>query len=229
MLAIQLVSVLATRYSCCYEPRSANLDPPPPEPEPVSLERLSLPPGVSKEPDGKDIRIILAIFTARMFDELSILRTVWAFRRVVLVALAVYTGYVCEGFELKIGNNIIANAGFIKEFGHKGGSGVQALDPTWIRTTYTAFFTIHLLTLLRVTCQVYVMEICPNNIRRGLLTFQAVWYAPPCSGSPYPLWQCDGYDFEQEYSIIEKTIRHERGLLNEAPKVAHVFKGLNLV
>lgn len=34
------------------------------------------------------------------FDELSIPRTLWVFRRVVLVTLAVYTGYMCEGFEV---------------------------------------------------------------------------------------------------------------------------------
>ena len=27
----------------------------------------------------------------------------------------------------------------------------------------------------RITCQVYVMEICPNRIRGGMVTFQAVW------------------------------------------------------
>jgi SP family general alpha glucoside:H+ symporter-like MFS transporter len=34
------------------------------------------------------------------FDEMSIPRTLWVFRRVVLVTLAVYTGYMCEGFEV---------------------------------------------------------------------------------------------------------------------------------
>jgi hypothetical protein len=34
------------------------------------------------------------------FDELSIPRTLWVFRRVTLVSLAVYTGYICEGFEV---------------------------------------------------------------------------------------------------------------------------------
>ena len=34
------------------------------------------------------------------YDELSISRTLWVFRRSVLVCLAVYTGYVCEGFEV---------------------------------------------------------------------------------------------------------------------------------
>jgi hypothetical protein len=34
------------------------------------------------------------------YDELSIPRTLWVFKRVVLVSLAVYTGYICEGFEV---------------------------------------------------------------------------------------------------------------------------------
>lgn len=34
------------------------------------------------------------------WDELSIRRTVWVFRRVILIAIAVYTGYICEGFEV---------------------------------------------------------------------------------------------------------------------------------
>lgn len=40
------------------------------------------------------------------FDGLSIPRTVWVFRRVALVALAVYTGYVCEGFEVSDWNSV---------------------------------------------------------------------------------------------------------------------------
>lgn len=34
------------------------------------------------------------------FDELSIPQTLWAFKRVILISLAVYTGYICEGFEV---------------------------------------------------------------------------------------------------------------------------------
>lgn len=37
------------------------------------------------------------------FDELSIPRTLWVFKRVVLVSLSVYTGYFCEGFEVSEG------------------------------------------------------------------------------------------------------------------------------
>lgn len=29
--------------------------------------------------------------------------------------------------------------------------------------------------VLQITCQVYVMEICPNNIRGGMITFQLLW------------------------------------------------------
>ena len=34
------------------------------------------------------------------FDELSIWRTLWVFRRAALCCVAVYTGYLCEGFEV---------------------------------------------------------------------------------------------------------------------------------
>lgn len=38
-----------------------------------------------------------------------------------------------------------------------------------------------------------------------------------------------GFDFEEEYGIIERTIAHEREVLQVVPSVIHVFKGLNLV
>lgn len=39
----------------------------------------------------------------------------------------------------------------------------------------------------------------------------------------------EGYDFEEEYGIIARTIEHERELLEDSPRYIHVFKGLNLV
>lgn len=48
---------------------------------------------VSATYNGQDLR-------KSRFDELSIPRTIWVFRRSVLVVLAVYTGYMCEGFEV---------------------------------------------------------------------------------------------------------------------------------
>lgn len=39
----------------------------------------------------------------------------------------------------------------------------------------------------------------------------------------------EGYDFEEEYGIIERTIEHEREVLQEAPSYVHIFKGVNLV
>ncbi|KAI5458760.1 hypothetical protein BGZ63DRAFT_432233 [Mariannaea sp. PMI_226] len=270
------------------------------------------------------------------FDELSIPETLWVFKRVVLVTLAVYTGYVCEGFELGAGGSVVANAGFIKQFGSKDGAGVRALDPTWLSTwsallnvgqivTFThiswfadkfgrktSFYLAWLwlvvgcvflntakspsvwalaklcngagIGVLQITCQVYVMEICPNKIRGGMVTFQAVWsniggivcavmmqqlnekhpdnyllamrilWAPvglmiifwvfvPESpwfharrGEKEKALKCmkqlyggvKGYDFEEEYGIIARTIEHEREVLQEQPKYIHVFKGLNL-
>jgi hypothetical protein len=38
-----------------------------------------------------------------------------------------------------------------------------------------------------------------------------------------------GYDFEEEYGIIARTIEHEREVLQDKPRYADVFKGLNLV
>lgn len=43
------------------------------------------------------------------FDEMSILKTLWVFRRVVLVTLAVYTGYMCEGFEVSEHKAVVAD------------------------------------------------------------------------------------------------------------------------
>ncbi|KAK6371393.1 hypothetical protein LTS17_009124 [Exophiala oligosperma] len=270
------------------------------------------------------------------FDELSLPRTLWVFKRVILIILAVYTGYVCEGFELGAGGSIVANEGFIKQFGEHGGTGVRALNATWLSTwsallnvgqivtlTQIAWFAdkygrktsfylawiwlvvgcVFLNTakspsvwalaklcngagigVLQVTCQVYVMEICPNRIRGGMVTFQSVWsniggiicavmmqqlnqkhpdnyllamrilWAP--IGLMIVCWTLvpespwfharhgnkdkalkamrqlyggiPGYDFEEEYGIIERTIAHEKEVLMEVPSVIHVFKGLNL-
>lgn len=38
----------------------------------------------------------------------------------------------------------------------------------------------------------------------------------------------EGYNLEEEYGIIERTIEHERHVLQEAPKFVHIFKGVNL-
>ncbi|KYG43064.1 hypothetical protein M433DRAFT_72503 [Acidomyces richmondensis BFW] len=264
------------------------------------------------------------------FDELSIPRTLWVFKRVVLVSLAVYTGYVCEGFELTSSGTVIANDGFIKQFGKKGGVGVRALDATWgsnvgqIATfTYVSWFADKFgrktsfyvawvwlvvgcaflntakspsvwalakfcngagIGVLQVTCQVYVMEICPNRIRGGMVVFQAVWSGIGsiiCSvmmqqlNQKHPenyilamriLWGpislmilcwafvpespwfharrgnkektmramrqlyggVEGYNFEDEYWIIVRTIEHEKTVLQEKPRYFDVFKGLNL-
>lgn len=38
-----------------------------------------------------------------------------------------------------------------------------------------------------------------------------------------------GYNYEEEYGIIERTIEHEKNVLQEPPRFVHIFKGLNLV
>ncbi|PCH03909.1 Major facilitator superfamily domain, general substrate transporter [Penicillium occitanis (nom. inval.)] len=249
------------------------------------------------------------------FDEMSLGRTVWVFRRVAFVTFVVYTGYVCEGFELKAGNGIVANAGFIKQFGNKKNStGVAALNATWVTLLYISWFAkkfghkfafylawIWLVVgcaflntgentgcmgvgILQVVCQVYIMEICANKIRGGMISFQAVWsnagsivsavmmqqlnkhhpnnyllavrifwapvgmmilfwvfvpespwYFPRCGEKEKAMksmrWlygNVEGYDFEEEYNIIAKTIEHERDMLASEPKYIHLFQGVNL-
>lgn len=139
--------------------------------------------------------------------------------------------------------------------------------------------------VLQIVCQVYVMEICPNKIRGGMVTFQQVWsnigaiivavmmqqlnkkhpdnyllamrilWAPiglmivfwtfiPESpwyharrGEKEKAMKClrqlfggvEGYDFEEEYGIIARTIQHEQEINQEKPSFADVFRGLNLV
>lgn len=39
----------------------------------------------------------------------------------------------------------------------------------------------------------------------------------------------DGYNMEEEYLIIERTIEHEKEFLQHAPSFADVFRGVNLV
>lgn len=80
-------------------------------------------------------------------DELSIPRTLWVFRRAVFFTFCVYTGFLCEGFEvsgvsgcgddrrltyqLVAGSSVVANAGFVRQFGAQGSTDVRTLNPTW--------------------------------------------------------------------------------------------------
>lgn len=38
-----------------------------------------------------------------------------------------------------------------------------------------------------------------------------------------------GYDMEEEYGIIVRTIEHEKNHLQDQPRFRHVFQGVNLV
>ncbi|TXT04812.1 hypothetical protein VHUM_04080 [Vanrija humicola] len=272
------------------------------------------------------------------YDNLSIPKTLVLFKRSVFFVLMLYTGYMCEGFELGAGGSIIANKGFIKQFSsnHGNDGDVRKLNPTWVATwaamlnvgqilVFThigwvadrfgrkiafymawvwlmvgcAFFNTAKtpavwalaklcngagVGVLQICAQVYVMEIVPNRIRGGLITFQAVWstiggiivsvmmqqlnkkhpenYMLPMRILWAPIgliiicWAIlpespwyyarqgnkekalkamkqlyggiEGYDFEEEYGIIERTIEHEREINKGAPTYRDVFRGVNL-
>ncbi|KXS93736.1 hypothetical protein AC578_994 [Pseudocercospora eumusae] len=254
------------------------------------------------------------------YDELSILRTLWVFKRVIIVSLAVYTGYLCEGFELNAGGSVIANAGFIKQFGDDKSTGNvgQLLTFTYVSwfadrfgrkpSFYVAWIWLVVgcvflntakspsvwalaklcngagIGVLQIVCQVYIMEICPNRIRGGMVVFQSVWgciggiivavmmqqlnkkhpdnylvamrilWAPIAfmivcwAFVPESPWHharkgekekamkalkklfggVEGYDFDEEYAIIARTIEHEKAMNEEKPRFRDVFRGLNL-
>jgi len=80
--------------------------------------------------------------------DLSLWQTVWQFKRVVFYSCCLYIGYVCEGFELGAGGSVIANAGFVAQFGDvNGGGGVRDLNPTWV-STWSAFLVSPNMTVL---------------------------------------------------------------------------------
>lgn len=80
------------------------------------------------------------------FDNLTIPQTIWTFKRVIIIIISVYTGYICEGFELNSSGSVIANAGFIKQFGSGDETGVRSLSTTWGRFTRLisgSLFSLH--------------------------------------------------------------------------------------
>ena len=75
---------------------------------------------------------------------------------------------------------------------------------------------------LMILCWVFIPESPWFHARRGNKT-QALKAMRQLYGD------VAGYDFEEEYGIIARTIEHEKEQLVETPSYIHVFKGLNLV
>lgn len=66
------------------------------------------------------------------YDHLTIRQSLWTFRRSLLVCFCVFTGRMLEFFEIVMSGGILANPGFVKQFGRPGMfPGVSALDPNW--------------------------------------------------------------------------------------------------
>lgn len=69
------------------------------------------------------------------FDHLTIMQALWVFRRSLFVCFCVFTGRMLEYFEIVMSGAILANPGFIKQFGNEARqgtkAGVAALDPNW--------------------------------------------------------------------------------------------------
>ena len=50
--------------------------------------------------DAVDVTVSGQGLMKSRFDELSLPKTLWTFKKVLLIVLSVYTGYMCEGFEV---------------------------------------------------------------------------------------------------------------------------------
>jgi hypothetical protein len=68
---------------------------------PVGVDILDeKPETVRLENPGEDANGLTGTLLKSRLDELSLLRTLWLFRRAVFYTMCVYTGFLCEGFEV---------------------------------------------------------------------------------------------------------------------------------
>ncbi|ORY25553.1 general substrate transporter [Naematelia encephala] len=62
------------------------------------------------------------------FDELSLFKTAWAFRKAVIICTLLNFAAAADGYQINLNGNIIANQGFIDKIGEKNAKGVYQLN-----------------------------------------------------------------------------------------------------
>ncbi|KAK8850771.1 hypothetical protein IAR55_004691 [Kwoniella newhampshirensis] len=62
------------------------------------------------------------------FDELGLLATAWKFRKAVMVSTLMCVAAACDGYQINLNGNIIANSGFTRQVGFKNSKGVYVLN-----------------------------------------------------------------------------------------------------
>ncbi|RSH89781.1 hypothetical protein EHS25_001767 [Saitozyma podzolica] len=97
------------------------------------------------------------------WDELSIPRTLWVFKRAVL---------------LGAGGSIITNAGFIKQFGDQTSGGVRALNPTWVSTWSAVLNVGQIVTFTHISWQVSVAD---RYGRKASFYLARLWLVVGCA------------------------------------------------
>ena len=65
------------------------------------------------------------------FDDRGVWETLWIFRKAVFYCFIVFTSGIMESFELSMAGSIIANRGFINQFGKTQADGTYALDTSY--------------------------------------------------------------------------------------------------
>lgn len=271
------------------------------------------------------------------WDELSVWQAMWTFRRSSFYTFMVYTAYIIDGYEVTMSGSIIANQGFMRQFGELNDLGEYKIDKWWVSAwgaiinvgqiismTHIAwvadrfgrrnalylgwFYALICLVVMTVSrsppvwliaklvvgmsvgvSQVvvtpYVTEIAPVRCRGAMIAIGMVWQSigsitcsvmmtmvnrnhpdfwllpiyieygliavmlgcyvclpetpwyygrrenrEGCFKSMKRLYgNVDGYDYEEEYGIILRTIAHEKEMLAEAKTQSwtQVFRGLN--
>ncbi|GFZ52130.1 hypothetical protein JCM24511_09903 [Saitozyma sp. JCM 24511] len=66
------------------------------------------------------------------FDDLSLGKACWTFRKALFYCFVAYTSSVMEGFVLTMSGSIIANQGFINQFGETQPDGSKVLNTSWV-------------------------------------------------------------------------------------------------
>ena len=66
------------------------------------------------------------------FDHLPLLQTLWIFRRAAIYCFISFTWQMLDGWEVNLSGTLIANQGFVNQFGtNNGQKGVLALNTSW--------------------------------------------------------------------------------------------------
>ncbi|KAL7418259.1 hypothetical protein Q5752_007125 [Cryptotrichosporon argae] len=128
-----------------------------------------------------------------VYSSYGVVRTLRAFRKAALLCTAATLGALSDGFQFSVPGSIIANTGFIHQFGSKSATGTWALNAYHVSAwsgMYTGAYIAVLLAVSRgmvnvqglaiglnqCTATAYISELAPTNARGALLAAYNFWF-----------------------------------------------------